>query len=162
MSLSNQLSNFLIKLIVSCSDCVGLVSLHELGESTTTYKQMFAANRPFFESFARYKNGRYGFKKHVVLVCVDGAAMGHHVGNSGHAAICGCCFCTRPKELKHGPPSPRPPRCFNLVPSTAGILVLHTVFPAARLKVPPCSQCASGGRSAWLSGRGAGSSAPPS
>jgi hypothetical protein len=94
------------------ADCVGLVSLHELGESTTTYIRMFVENLEFFKSFRKFRDSKFGFKDHKVIVCVDGAAMGHHIGNSGHAAVCGCCFCTRSKKYKHGPPPPpaaRPP-----------------------------------------------------
>ena len=63
----------------------------------------FKQNTAYYRSFARYIKmyEEFGFTGQLNLVVVDGAAMGHHIGNSGHSAICGCCFCTRPKALKY-------------------------------------------------------------
>jgi hypothetical protein len=114
-------------------DCVGLVSLHELAETKSTFVQMFKANKPFYDSFNSMLGRNYGWEKHVALVSVDGCAMarrpfcfhcalkfhtqshcrartmqGNHKGNAGHAGTAGCCFCTRGKSLKHGVPEPLP------------------------------------------------------
>lgn len=61
-------------------DTVGLVSLHELNETKSTFNQMFKANKPFYESFNTMLGKKYGWKKHLALLVVDGCAMGHHKG----------------------------------------------------------------------------------
>ena len=63
----------------------------------------FKDNAAYYGSFKKYRKifKQYGFKKHLSIVVVDGAAIGHHIGNSGHSAICGCCFCTVPKAFKY-------------------------------------------------------------
>jgi hypothetical protein len=82
-------------------DSLALVGLFELAETKSTFIQMFKSNKPFYDSFNRMLEKKFGWAKHLALLSTDGCAMGNHKGNSGHAGTMGCCFCTRPKSLKH-------------------------------------------------------------
>jgi hypothetical protein len=85
-------------------DCVGLVSLHEVGESTATFMRMYVENRDFKDSFVRYRDQKFGFKKHITIVCVDGGAMSHHVARHVLARALACSPCpSMPTPDAHTP-----------------------------------------------------------
>ena len=65
----------------------------DCGEKAETFFAMFVHDKFFASELQKYVEDNYLFKRHVVLLICDGAAMAHHAGTSGHAVRCGVCTC---------------------------------------------------------------------
>ena len=82
-------------------DFICPISIHACTESNESFLEMFVYDKKFAEQWKAFFADKFGFKKHLCLLCADGAAQGHHMGTSSHAGTCGCNHCTVHKGFKH-------------------------------------------------------------
>jgi hypothetical protein len=122
-------------------DCVGLVSLHELGESTETFKRMFTDNELFYKSFARYARAprtthRAPCTTHRAPCTVHHApCTTHHAPRTVHHA---------PRTVHHAPCTTHHAPCTvhhalsTLVAGSVRRTVLKSTRPSCVLTAPQC------------------------